>query len=183
VVKKTETRKNFEAEAFPHIEALWQTSLWLTENEKEAVNLVQNAFVKTYRLWRGPISIINCRALLFKTLAGIFFKDSQKDLPFPADDVADNMDESFFYDRGSLLKAIPGHVVNKAIAGLLAEIRFVTLLSMLWGFSNEEIAGIVGVGREVVKSRLYCGHKLIRRELQNYMLQKSSLSQAGIASL
>jgi RNA polymerase sigma-70 factor, ECF subfamily len=175
VDKKTANRKNFEAEAFPHLEALWQTSLWLTENENDAINLVQNVFVKAYRLWRQSFITINCRVFLFKTLAGIFFRDYQKDSELPACANADDMDESFFYDRASLLRAIPNRVVNKAITGLLAEIRFVTLLSMFWGFTYEEIAGIVGAGPEVIKSRLYWGRRLIRRELNKYMLQKSSI--------
>jgi RNA polymerase sigma-70 factor (ECF subfamily) len=180
------TKKNFEAEAFPHLEALWQTSLWLTENENEAIELVQNVFVKTYQVWRQSLFAANCRALLFKTLAELFFKDYKKDLQLPAHTTADDMDESFFYDRVSLLRAIPGQVVNMAIASLLAEIRFVTLLSMLWGFSYQEIADIAKVQVEVVKSRLYCGRRLIRKELYKYATEKQpqlSKSQPAMVRL
>jgi RNA polymerase sigma-70 factor (ECF subfamily) len=176
MIHKTAARKSFETEAFPHLEALWQTSLWLTENEDAALTLVKESFVKAFRFWSHSVSETDCRQLLFKTLAKLFFSETDRYTQMPQELNADDSDQCLFYDKLPLMKAIPGQVINKAISGLLAEVKFVTILSMLWGFSYKEIARIADIDREVVQTRLYLGRRLIRRELYKFMTQTSNLN-------
>jgi RNA polymerase sigma-70 factor, ECF subfamily len=176
MIHNTAARKSFETEAFPHLEALWQTSLWLTENEDTALTLVKESFVKAFRFWSHSASDTDCRQLLFKTLGKLFFAETGQKTQSPQEFAADDSDQCLFYDKLPLMKAIPGQVINKAISGLLAEVRFVTLLSMLWGFSYREIARIADIDIEVVQTRLYLGRRLIRKELNKFMTQTSNLN-------
>jgi RNA polymerase sigma-70 factor, ECF subfamily len=176
MIQRTTARKSFETEAFPHLEALWQTSLWLTENEDAALTLVKESFVKAFRSWNHSASETDCRQLLFKTLGKLFFANSGKNDQAPHELNANDSDQCLFYDKLPLMKAIPGQVINEAISGLLAEVRFVTILSMLWGFSYKEIARIADIDREVVQTRLYLGRRLIRRELYKFMTQTGNLN-------
>jgi RNA polymerase sigma-70 factor, ECF subfamily len=176
MIHKTAARKSFETEAFPHLDALWQTSLWLTENEDTALALVKESFVKAFRSWSRSALETDCRQLLFKTLGKLFFANSVKNDQAPQELIADDVDQCLFYDKLPLMKAIPGQAINKAISGLLAEVRFVTLLSMLWGFSYKEIARIADIDKEVVQTRLYLGRRLIRRELYKFMTTSGNLN-------
>jgi DNA-directed RNA polymerase specialized sigma24 family protein len=166
---KTVLRRNFEAEAFPNIDALWQISLWLTENEDSALKLVKESFVNAYRFWSHSKSQINCRKLLFSSLSDLFFKDINRDTSMPQEFLEKDTDRSFFYEKLRLTKAIPCQVISGAISGLLAEVRFVTLLSIIGGFSYQEIADIAGVETNVVRARLYWGHRLIRKEIEQFL--------------
>jgi DNA-directed RNA polymerase specialized sigma24 family protein len=168
-------QKLFESEAFPHLEAIWQTALWLTENETASARLAQNVYLKAFRSWNQMIPRMDCRTLLFKTMAQLYFDGRNNNQPLPEPIPADDFDEGFFYDRPSLLRAIPSHIISRAMRGLLAEIRFVTILSLFWRFSYSEIADIVGIQLEAVKSRLQLGRRLIRRELIEYMISANGL--------
>lgn len=44
-------RKEFEAEALPHMDALYRTALRLAKNQSDAEDLVQEAYAKAYRFW------------------------------------------------------------------------------------------------------------------------------------
>jgi DNA-directed RNA polymerase specialized sigma24 family protein len=180
MIHKTAIRKSFELEAFPYLETLWQTSLWLTENEDTALKLVKQSFISSFRFWSHSTSETNCRQLLFKTLSKLFFEDISQSSQPPQLVSAEDSNEGFFYDKLPLRKAISGHAVNKEISGLLAEVKFVTLLSMFWGFSFEEIAKITDIEMEAVQTRLYWGHRLIRREFYENILQKGTFRPAEL---
>ena len=44
-------RRRFEAEALPHLEALYRTAVRLTRNTSDAEDLVQETYFKAYRFW------------------------------------------------------------------------------------------------------------------------------------
>ena len=72
---ENEKRKAFEAEALPHMDALYRTALRMTKNENDAQDLVQEAYVKAYRFWDKFELGSNCRAWLFKIMTNIFIND------------------------------------------------------------------------------------------------------------
>ena len=91
-VKKSELtkRKEFEAEAVPHMDALYRTALRMTKNENDAEDLVQEALIKAYRYWDRFESGSNCRAWLFKIMTNIFINNYRSKSRSP---VAVNVDE------------------------------------------------------------------------------------------
>lgn len=179
---ENEKRKAFEAEALPHMDALYRTALRMTKNENDAQDLVQEAYVKAYRFWDKFELGSNCRAWLFKIMTNIFINDYRSKSRSPMAVNVDEIDDNFLY--GQL--ATPGRETNpeqemfakifdddvkKAIEELPDDFRLVVILSFLEGFSYQEIAEIADLQLGTVKSRLHRGRKLLQKRLFDYAIK------------
>src|SRR5580693_5562222 len=56
---------NFEQEILPHIDAAYNLARWLTRNEQDAQDVVQNAYLRAFRFFPG-FRGGNARAWLMK---------------------------------------------------------------------------------------------------------------------
>lgn len=178
-----EKRKTFETEALPHMDALYRTALRMTKNEKDAEDLVQEAFVKAYRFWDKFEQGSNCRAWLFKIMTNIFINDYRSKSRSPMAVNVDEIDDNFLYGQlavgsgknenpeNDLLNKVFDDDVKKAIEGLPDDFRLVVVLSFLEGFSYQEIADIADLQLGTVKSRLHRGRKLLQKELYDYAIR------------
>ncbi|MDF1544199.1 MAG: sigma-70 family RNA polymerase sigma factor [bacterium] len=177
-----EKRKQFEAEALPHMDALLRTALRMTKNERDAEDLVQEAFVKAYRFWDKFEPGSNCRAWLFKIMTNIFINNYRSKSRSPMAVNVDEIDDNFLYGQLStgeksstpeqeLFAKIFDDDVKKAIENLPDDFRMVVVLSFLEGFSYQEIAEIADLQLGTVKSRLHRGRKLLQKELFEYAVK------------
>lgn len=176
-------RKEFEAEAIPHMDALLRTALRMTKNEIDAEDLVQETFVKAYRFWDKFESGSNCRAWLFKIMTNIFINDYRSKSRSPVSVNVDDIDDNFLYGQlaegntslanpeRQLFNKIFDDDVKKAIEELPDDFRLVVVLSFLEGFSYQEIAEIADLQLGTVKSRLHRGRKLLQKELFDYAIK------------
>lgn len=181
-------RKSFEAEALPHMDALYRTALRMTKNENDAEDLVQEAFVKAYRFWDKFESGSNCRAWLFKIMTNIFINDYRSKSRSPMSVNMDDIDDNFLYgqlatvDAGAdpekqLFSKIFDDDVKRAIENLPEDFRIVVVLSFLEGFSYQEIADIADLQLGTVKSRLHRGRKLLQKELFDYAIKNGYVKE------
>ncbi len=177
-----EKRKRFESEALPHMDALLRTALRMTKNERDAEDLVQEAFVKAYRFWDKFEPGSNCRAWLFKIMTNIFINNYRSKSRSPMAVNVDEIDDNFLYGQLStggqsptpeqeLFAKIFDDDVKKAIENLPDDFRMVVVLSFLEGFSYQEIAEIADLQLGTVKSRLHRGRKLLQKELFEYAVK------------
>ena len=175
-------RKGFEAEALPHMEALYRTALRMTKNENDAEDLVQEAFVKAYRFWDRFEPGSNCRAWLFKIMTNIFINEYRSKSRSPVAVNVDEIDDNFLYGQlasdetaanpeQQLFNKIFDDDVKKAIEDLPDDFRLVVVLSFLEGFSYQEIADIMDLQLGTVKSRLHRGRKLLQKALFDYAVK------------
>lgn len=175
-------RKEFEVQALPHMDALYRTALRMTKNEKDAEDLVQEAFVKAYRFWDKFDPGSNCRAWLFKIMTNIFINDYRSKSRSPMAVNMDDIDDNFLYGQLAIGKnesnpetdffnKIFDDDVKKAIETLPDDFRLVVVLSFLEGFSYQEIADITDLQLGTVKSRLHRGRKLLQKELFEYAIK------------
>lgn len=180
--EETDKRKQFEVEALPHMDALYRTALRMTKNEKDAEDLVQEAFVKAYRFWDKFEPGSNCRAWLFKIMTNIFINDYRSKSRSPMAVNVDDIDDNFLYGQlavggkeenpeQDLFNKIFDDDVKKAIENLPDDFRLVVMLSFLEGFSYQEIAEIADLQLGTVKSRLHRGRKLLQKELYDYAIK------------
>lgn len=181
-VQSSDKRKTFEAEALPHMDALYRTALRMTKNTNDAEDLVQEAFVKAYRFWDKFELGSNCRAWLFKIMTNIFINDyrSKARTPTPVD--VEDIDDNYLYNHlannghednpeQQMLAKVLDDDVKKAIEELPDDFRVVVVLSFLEGFSYQEIADIVDLQLGTVKSRLHRGRKLLQKKLIDYAIK------------
>ena len=175
-------RKQFEAEALPHMDALLRTALRMTKNQTDAEDLVQETMVKAYRFWDKFESGSNCRAWLFKIMTNIFINEYRSKSRTPVSVNMDDIDDNFLFGQLStmspdknpeeeLFAKIFDDDVKRAIEELPDDFRLVVVLSFLEGFSYQEIADIVDLQLGTVKSRLHRGRKLLQRKLYDYAVR------------
>lgn len=175
-------RKSFEAEALPHMEALYRTALRMTKNKSDAEDLVQEAYVKAYRFWDRFEPGSNCRAWLFKIMTNIFINEYRSKVRSPISVNVDDLDDNFLFGQlaidetiknpeQELFSRIFDDDIKKAIESLPDDFRFVVVLSFLEGFSYQEIADIMDLQLGTVKSRLHRGRKLLQKALWDYAIK------------
>ncbi|TMB31434.1 MAG: sigma-70 family RNA polymerase sigma factor [Deltaproteobacteria bacterium] len=161
------TRREFEALALEHLDPLYSAALRLTKNERDAEDLVQDAFLRA-------------KAWLFKILTNTFINryrrrvkertvvegaaretTSDKFIVKETNESAVNP-EQYFFDK------LLSDDVLRSIDGLPIDFRLVVILADLQEFSYKEIAEIIDVPVGTVMSRLYRGRKLLQKNLLGY---------------
>ena len=175
-------RKEFEAEALPHMDALYRTALRMTKNENDAQDLVQEAMIKAYRFWDKFEKGSNCRAWLFRIMTNIFINEYRSKARSPMATNVDELDDNFLYGQlatgvntedpeKQLFAKIFDDDVRRAVENLPEDFRLVVILSFLEDFSYQEIADIMDLQLGTVKSRLHRGRKLLQKELWDYAIK------------
>ena len=175
-------RKSFEAEALPHMDALYRTALRMTKNSGDAEDLVQESLVKAYRFWDKFEQGSNCRAWLFKIMTNIFINDYRAKSRAPQAVDVDDIDDNYLYNmladskpdqnpEQQLFAKLFDDDIKRAIEELPEDFRVVVVLSFLEGFSYQEIAEIIDLQLGTVKSRLHRGRKILQKQLLDYAIK------------
>jgi RNA polymerase sigma-70 factor (ECF subfamily) len=183
-------RKEFEAQALPHMDALLRTALRMTKNENDAQDLVQETMIKSYRFWDKFEPGSNCRAWLFKIMTNIFINDYRSKSRSPMAVNVDEIDDNFLYGQLSvgptvtdpekeLFAKVFDDDVKRAVENLPDDFRLVVVLSFLEGFSYQEIAEIADLQLGTVKSRLHRGRKLLQKELYDYAVKNGYIKESA----
>jgi RNA polymerase sigma-70 factor (ECF subfamily) len=184
-------RKDFDAYVLPQLEHLYRAASYVSDNEIDAHDLVQKSLAKGYDAWLecqvGPC----VRVWLFRIMANIL-NDQYRltpDLTAPQEiperiDVysapirmmidlpGDQSDQRQF-------SAISSDDIRIAIANLVNDYRLIVVLSLLEGFSYQEIAEIAGINLETVRSGLCQGRKLVQRELCDHVACEGNYSMTA----
>ena len=163
------------AEALAHADRLYNLGRRLTGNDADAEELVQETYVRALagaRTFTGG----NLKAWLFKILRNTFIdlRRRSRTVPVPAiDDLADadatGDDVELLRDDLELerLRRLVGQEIEAALAALSDEARTIVLLDVE-GFSESEVADVLGCPVGTVKSRLSRARALLRQRLRDY---------------
>lgn len=170
--------KEFEQEAIPHMDILYNYALRMTGNADDARDLLQETFLKAYRFWDKYEKGTNVRAWLFRIMKNTYINLYRKAVKEP--DTVDYNDIQNFYniirensaDANDLQEKLFGHLldddVTKALESLPEEFRTVVILCDIEGLTYEEIAEFVECPVGTVRSRLHRGRKLLYAKLFEY---------------
>ena len=162
------------AEALAHADRLYNLGRRLTGNDADAEELVQETYVRALagaRTFTGG----NLKAWLFKILRNTFvdLRRRSRAVPVPGiDDLADAAtgdDVELLRDDLELerLRRLVGQEIEAALAALSDEARTIVLLDVE-GFSESEVADVLGCPVGTVKSRLSRARALLRQRLRDY---------------
>ncbi len=188
--KIVEQRKSFDAQALPHMDALFRTALRMTKNTNDAEDLVQETYVKAYRFWEKFEPGSNARAWLFKIMTNVFINEYRSKSRTPIAVNVDELDDNFLYGQlattapaddpeKKLFAKIFDDDVKRAIENLPDDFRLVVVLSFIEGFSYQEIAEIADLQLGTVKSRLHRGRKLLQKELLDYAIKNGFIKDTA----
>jgi RNA polymerase sigma-70 factor (ECF subfamily) len=187
VVSRSTKKKHteFEAEALPHMDVLYNFALRTTGNQDDAHDLLQETYLKAYRFWDKYEKGTNIRAWLFRIMKNSYINRYRKETKEP--DKVDYEDIENFYntiraestDPNDLQKQLYGNLlgdeVTKALQGLPDDFRTVVILCDIEGLTYEEIAEFVECPIGTVRSRLHRGRKLLQAELFEYAKQQGMI--------
>lgn len=182
-------REEFAQWALPHMDHLYTASRYLTRNQDEAEDLVQETFLKAYRSWAQFTVGTNCRAWLMAILHNNFknrFRERYQQSAMV------EFDESIYEQsvgggRGAdtpetlvLAQALDGEV-DAALKDLPLEFLEVIIMVDLQELSYEEAAAALQCPIGTVRSRLARGRRRLDLALRDYARERGYLRRGKYA--
>jgi RNA polymerase sigma-70 factor (ECF subfamily) len=168
---------NFEEAVLPYLDAAYNLARWLTRNEQDAQDIVQEAYLRAFRFFpafRGG----DVRSWIMKIVRNTCYTWIHENRPLQG---AMEFDENLIPpDRRGLnpeevvLQNDAGILVRKALEELPTNFREVLILRELDGMSYKEIAEITGMAAGTVMSSLSRARVRLRQALKDIMNAESA---------
>lgn len=163
------------SEALAHADALHRLAFHLTRSEADAEDLVQDTYARAFAANQAVGEGSNVRAWLFRILRNAHIdlrrraranpvKDALDDDPL---DAAEGREALRGDDELERLRGIVAEDIEAALASLSEDARTIVLLD-LEGFSESELATVLGCAAGTVKSRLSRARAALRKRLGEY---------------
>jgi RNA polymerase sigma-70 factor (ECF subfamily) len=166
-----ETRRRFEPLVMPHLNAAYNLARWLTHNDHDAQDVVQEAFERAMR-YIGTFRGDNARAWLLQTVRNTCFTWMKENRPAErmflddADDGAHELAAPATEEPPAIaMRKADRQQINQAIADLPVVYREVLVLRELEDLSYNDIARIADIPVGTVMSRLARARGLMRDAL------------------
>jgi RNA polymerase sigma-70 factor (ECF subfamily) len=167
-------RARFERSVSPHVDAAYNLARWLTRNEHDAEDVVQEAMLRAFMFFDG-FRGVNARSWLLKIVRNTCFTWLQVNRPseitgMAADELEDELPPLFCSgladDPETLaLRRTTALNLNDALSSLPAPFREVVVLREMEGLSYKEIASVIDSPIGTVMSRLARARAELRRIL------------------
>jgi RNA polymerase sigma-70 factor (ECF subfamily) len=173
-------RRDFERQALPFLDSLYNTAYRLARNSEDAEDLVQETYLKAYRSFDQFTPGTNLKAWMFRILKNAFINEYRKRQAVPQEsdfaEIEESLESHLRPEAAGQIKdpeqvALEGALdedVQRALDELPPDYRMAVVLADLEGFSYKEIADILEIPVGTVMSRLYRGRKLLEEVLLRY---------------
>jgi RNA polymerase sigma factor (sigma-70 family) len=173
-VATQEELQRFERLLMPHLAASYNLARWLTRNEHDAEDVVQEAYlraVRSFDRYRGgdPRSWV---LTIVRNTCYTWLRQRRGETAFAGDANDDGVSEipgnPESQPEVQFLRDVDRQLLREALEALPAEFREALVLRELEGFSYKEIADITDVPLGTVMSRL----ARARRQLQQFVSRR-----------
>src|ERR1044072_4604497 len=148
---------NFEEAVMPHLDAAYNLARWLTRNEADAQDMVQEAYLRALRFF-GGFHGTDARAWLLTIVRNTCYtwlkRNRSLELSGDLDEVMLPKESEQPDPEASHFLKVQSQLINEAIEKLPIEFREVVILRELEELSYKEIAEITGIPIGTVMSRL-----------------------------
>jgi RNA polymerase sigma-70 factor (ECF subfamily) len=178
--------QEFQQEAVPHMDILYNYALRMTSNSDDAHDLVQETFLKAYRFWDKYEKGTNIKAWLFRILKNSYINRYRKETKEP--DTVNYEDIQNFYHTIRYQSSDPNDLQEKIFGGLLEDdvaraleslpedFRTVVILCDIEGLTYEEIAEFADCPIGTVRSRIHRGRKMLQVKLFDYAKKRGLIT-------
>lgn len=162
--------ERFEETVLPHLGAAYNLARWLTRNEQDAQDVVQEAFLRALRFF-GGFHGGNSRSWLLAIVRNTCYtwlrQNRPQELTAVFDEGLHSGNENPCTPESMLLQDSDNDSLKAAIGELPLEFREVLILRELEGLSYKEIAEIASLPIGTVMSRLARGRQRLQESLVN----------------
>ncbi|MGA7202134.1 MAG: sigma-70 family RNA polymerase sigma factor [Candidatus Cybelea sp.] len=153
----------------------------LTQNEADARDLTQEAFLRVYRAWRSFKPGTSFLSWIYRIVTNLHRDELRRRKGRYQEEIPEDHElQEHGGGRPLAVEPIEEYVesqlsepVSKALADLANEQRQIVLLADVEGYSYQEIAEIVGCTVGTVRSRLHRARGQLRGLLNRYMKSPS----------
>ncbi len=174
----------FEKSVLPHLDAAYNLARWLTRNDHDAQDVVQEAFLRALRFYDG-LQGTDARPWLLAIVRNAGYSWLEKNRPgdvvalddaglVPSDvETAGHEAPAESNPEVILLQSANRKLVNLALEELPVGYREVLVMREIEDLSYKEIASIAGIPIGTVMSRLARGREMLRRLIEIRMRKAS----------
>jgi RNA polymerase sigma-70 factor (ECF subfamily) len=172
----------FEGTVLPHLDAAYNLARWLTRNDHDAQDVVQEAFVRALRYF-DKLKGTDARPWLLGIVRNTCYTWLEKNRPaeLVAVDDLDSLPVDGDVFRSSapvnpeviVLQTANRKLVNQALEELPVAFREVIVMREIEDMSYKDIAAVAGIPLGTVMSRLSRGRDLLKRGIENRMRRAS----------
>jgi RNA polymerase sigma-70 factor (ECF subfamily) len=162
--------EQFEAILLPCLDSAYNLARWLTRNEQDAQDVVQESYLRALRSFDTFHTGRDARPWLLQIVRNTCYTWLRQNRPAELVSGGDQMDTAVSAApdaEAALIEKANAETLRRAVEEIPIEYREVLILRELEEWSYKEIAQIVGVPIGTVMSRLSRG----RRELQKRLSQ------------
>ncbi|HWW86960.1 MAG TPA: sigma-70 family RNA polymerase sigma factor [Vicinamibacterales bacterium] len=154
--------RQFEDVVLPHLDAAFNYARWLTKNDADAQDVVQDACVRALRFF-SSLRDDDARAWLMTIVRNTWYSrfsghgGSEPSVAF--DEMRDHRTDKGLDPEALMLQRHAVDTVRRAIEELPDDFREVIVLRELEGMSYKDMAAVVGIPMGTVMSRLARGRE------------------------
>jgi RNA polymerase sigma factor (sigma-70 family) len=150
-------RRTFEDIVVPHLDAAFNYARWLTRNDADAEDVVQDAVVRAFRFF-SSVRTDNARSWFFTIVRRTWYarlaKPGNRIPSTEYDELTDRRSGEVPQMDDLLIRREQAERVRRAVEQLPVDFREVIVLRELEGLSYQEIATVVNIPIGTVMSRL-----------------------------
>jgi RNA polymerase sigma factor (sigma-70 family) len=150
-------RTRFEQTVMPHLDAAYNLARWLTRNDHDAEDLVQEAYLRAYKFFdrfHGEDGRPWLLAVVRNTCYTWLKQHRGQEAAAPFDEEIHSGNSLALDPQEQFQRKATRQLLYEALEELPPEFREVVILRELEGYSYKEIAAIVGIPLGTVMSRL-----------------------------
>lgn len=163
---------SFEEAVLPHLDAAYNLARWLTRNDTDAEDIVQEAYLRAFKFF-GGFHGVDGRSWLLAIVRNTCYTWMQHnrspELSVPLDDEVHEIESKDLNPEARLLQSADTQMVRQALEDLPVEFREVLVLRELEEMSYREIANLTDLPLGTVMSRLARGRKRLQLSLTKQM--------------
>ena len=164
-----------------HLNAAYNLARWLTRNDTDAEDVVQEAYLRAFKHFRS-FHGGDTRPWLLAIVRNTFYTWLQQnrapEQQIPFDEEIHIGEEDHLNPEALLLQKANNRLVRQAIEELPAEFREVIVLREMEGLSYKQIADVTEIPVGTVMSRLARGRKRLAQNLSQPREQSNSDSSS-----
>ena len=169
-MQKQNKLADFEEAVLPHLNAAYNLAHWLTRNDADAEDVVQEAYLRAFKFF-GGFHGADGRSWLLAIVRNTSYTWMQHnrspELTISLDDDLPEIESKDLNPEALLLQSADTQMVRQALEDLPLEFREVLVLRELEEMSYKEIASITDLPLGTVMSRLARGRKRLQVALTN----------------